>query len=370
MTASATPAVPFLDLKSPYQELRAELDAAIRRVLESGWYILGDEVRGFEREFASYVGTQHCIGLSNGLDALHLALLGWDVGEGDEVIVPSNTYIATWLAITYAGATIVPVEPDLRTYNIDPERIAEAITPRTKAIIAVHLYGQPADIDAIRAIADPRGIHVLEDAAQAHGATLRGRKAGSLGHAAAWSFYPGKNLGALGDAGAITTDDPAFAEKIRTLANYGSQKKYHNLYKGMNCRLDEMQAAVLRVKLSALDDWNVRRTRIARQYSEHLRNSDVTLPFVPEWAQPVWHLYVIRSHRRDAIQNEMTKAGVGSLIHYPIPPFEQPAYADFRHRAASWPLASQIAKEVLSIPIGPHLSEAEAQRVIEVLNHA
>lgn len=363
-----TTRVPFLDLKAPYEELRNELDAAVGRVLASGWYILGEEVRAFEREFAAYTGARHCVGVSNGLDAMHLVLRAWDIGPGDEVIVPSNTYIATWLAVSYAGATPVPVEPGDATLNIDPARITAAITPRTKAILPVHLYGQPADIDAILTIAEKHGLKVLEDAAQAHGSTLRGRKAGSLGHAAAWSFYPGKNLGALGDAGGITTDDEALAQRIRQLANYGSAVKYHNLEKGFNCRLDEMQAAILRAKLPHLDEWNVRRRRIAERYLRELRG--VTLPFVPDWCEPAWHLFVVRTPRRDELQRALAEAGVGTLIHYPIAPFHQPAYAEFRDRAGEWPLASRIADEVLSLPIGPHMTDDEVTTVIAAVNDA
>jgi dTDP-4-amino-4,6-dideoxygalactose transaminase len=366
---SSVPSVPFLDLKAPYAELRAEMDAAVRRVLESGRYLLGEETDAFEREFAAYTGAAHCIGVSNGLDALHLVLRAWDIGPGDEVIVPSNTYVATWLAVSYAGATPVPVEPDERTYNIDPNRIEAAITSRTKAILPVHLYGQPADMDAILWIARTHGLKVLGDAAQAHGATIRGRKVGTLGDAAAWSFYPGKNLGALGDAGAVTTDDPALATRIRTLANYGSLRKYHNLEKGFNCRLDELHAALLRAKLPRLDEWNARRASVAALYRDTIRNG-VGVPYVPEWAGPVWHLFVIRSRRRDALQEALTDAGVGTLIHYPIPPFEQPAYREFADRAGQWPIAASLSRQLLSIPIGPHVTTEQAGYVTEILNRA
>jgi len=369
-TSITDAAIPFLDLTAPYAELKQELDAAVARVLASGRYILGNEVRAFEQEFAAYVGAQHCVGVSNGLDALHLILRAWEVGPGDEVVVPSNTYIATWLAVSNAGATPVPVEPDPRTFNIDPQRIEAAITSRTKVILPVHLYGQPADMTAIMAIAAKHGLRVLEDCAQSQGAEERGRKAGILGDAAAWSFYPGKNLGALGDAGAVTTNDSRTAERIRLLANYGSAVKYHNLEKGMNCRLDEMQAAVLRAKLLVLDEWNARRRAIAAFYDDGIRRDDVTLPFVPEWSSPVWHLYVIRTPRREALLRALAEQGIGTLIHYPIPPFLQPAYAEFGDRAAEWPLAARIAQEVLSLPIGPHLSREDAARVAEAVNRA
>jgi dTDP-4-amino-4,6-dideoxygalactose transaminase len=355
-------------LCAAYRELKEQIDAALARVASSGWYILGEEVHAFESEFAAYTGTAHCVGVSNGLDALHLVLRAWDIGPGDEVIVPSNTYIATWLAVSYAGAMIVPVEPDDQTYNIDPNRIESAITPRTKAILPVHLYGQPADIDAIVEVGRRHGIKVLDDCAQAHGARVRGRRVGSSADASAWSFYPGKNLGALGDAGAVTTDDAALADRIRTVANYGSRVKYHNIEKGFNCRMDEMQAAILRAKLPVLAKWNERRVTVAAEYDRLIKRDDVTLPHVPSWCEPVWHLYVIRSARRDAIQKSLSDAGVGTLIHYPIPAFEQPAYAEFNVRASEWPLAAQLAKEVLSIPMGPHMTGEQIACVAEAIN--
>ena len=364
---SAIP-VPFLDLKAPYKELQRELDAAVHRVMERGWYILGEEVRGFESEFAAYVDAAHCVGASNGLDALHLVLRAWDIGAGDEVIVPSNTYVATWLAVSYTGATPVPVEPDPRTYNLDPGRIEAAVTSRTKAIVPVHLYGQTADMDPIMDVAREHGLKVLEDAAQAQGARYKGRRAGSLGDAAAFSFYPAKNLGAFGDAGAVTTNDNALAERVRVLANYGSRVKYHNVEKGFNCRLDEMQAAILRAKLPSLDDWNERRATIARQYIESLDQSAVILPHVPGWTDPIWHVFVIRSKARDALQQKLQVGGIGTVIHYPIPPFAQPAYAGFAPRAHEWPLAAQMASEVLSIPIGRHMPAGHVTRVVESIN--
>lgn len=363
-------AVPFLDLRTPYRELRDSIDEAIRRVLESGWYVLGEEVRAFERELAAYVGTEHCVGVSNGLDAMHLVLRAWDVGPGDEVIVPSNTYIATWLAVSYAGATPVPVEPDPRTFNLDPDRIEAAVTARTKVILPVHLYGQPAEVGAMREVAARHGLKILEDCAQSHGAMLHGRKAGSLGDAAAWSFYPGKNLGALGDGGAVTTDDAVLAERIRVLANYGSRVKYRNEEKGFNCRLDEIQAAVLRVKLPVLDEWNDRRRAIASFYRTAILREDVVLPSVMEGADPAWHLFVVRSPRRDDLQRVLGDAGIGTLIHYPIPPFLQDAYPEFRARAGEWPIAAAMAGEVLSLPIGPHLTSAAASMVAEAVNRA
>lgn len=356
--------VPFLDLKAPHEELRAELRGAFERVLDSGWFILGNEVRQFEQEFANYCEATHCVGVGNGLEALHLILCAYGIGKGDEVIVPANTYIATWLAASHAGATPVPVEPDVRTYNIDPARIEAAITPHTKAIIAVHLYGQPADMDAINAIAKKHGLKVIEDAAQAHGARYKSRRVGALGDAAGFSFYPGKNLGALGDGGAVTTNDPGLAEKVRVLCNYGSRVKYHNEVKGFNSRLDELQAAFLRVKLNRLDAWNVRRKAIADEYLNALPDTDVVLPYIPEWADPVWHLFVVRSHHRDALQTHLQQCGVDTMIHYPIPPHLQQAYAEIEMQEDSLPIAEAIHREVLSLPIGPHMNKAQVIKVI------
>lgn len=359
--------VPFLDLKAPHEELRAELREAFERVLDSGWFILGNEVRQFEQEFAKYCEAAHCVGVGNGLEALHLILRAYGIGKGDEVIVPANTYIATWLAASHAGATPVTVEPDARTYNIDPARIEAAITPRTKAIIAVHLYGQPADMDAINAIAKKHGLKVIEDAAQAHGARYKSRRVGALGDAAGFSFYPGKNLGALGDGGAVTTNDPDLAEKVRVLGNYGSRVKYHNEVKGFNSRLDELQAAFLRVKLNRLDAWNVRRKAIADEYLNALPDNDVVLPYIPVWADPVWHLFVVRSHHRDALQAHLQQRGVDTMIHYPIPPHLQQAYAGIEMQEGSLPIAEAIHREVLSLPIGPHMNKAQVAKVIAAL---
>lgn len=356
--------VPFLDLKSPAQELRAEIDAAIARVIDSGRYILGPEVEAFEAEFAAYCEADHAIGVANGLDALHLALRAMDIGEGDEVIVPSNTYIATWLAVSQCGAVPVPVEPVEATYNIDPARIEAAVTPRTKVILPVHLYGQPADLDPILAIARRHGLRVLEDGAQAHGARYKNKRIGGHGDAVAWSFYPGKNLGALGDGGAVTTNDPALADRLRVLRNYGSRLKYVNNELGWNSRLDPLQAAILRVKLQHLDAWNARRAGIAGQYLRGLADSGVVLPTVPEWAEPVWHLFVVRHPGRDSLQAKLTAAGVGSLIHYPTPPHRQQAYAGLGIAADAFPLASRLADEVLSLPMGPHQDAGQTAAAI------
>lgn len=362
--------VPFLDLLSTYTELRVEIDAAVKRVLESGWYILGEEVNAFEREYETYCEVKYCVGVANGLDALHLALLALGVAAGDEVIVPSNTYIATWLAVSQCGATPVPVEPDAATYNIDPARIEAAITPRTKVILPVHLYGQPADMDPILAIARKHGLKVLEDGAQAHGARYKGKRIGAHGDVVAWSFYPGKNLGAFGDGGAITTDDAEIAERIRVLRNYGSRVKYVNDVRGYNSRLDPIQAAALRVKLKVLDTWNARRTEIASRYQTTLANVGLNLPFVPEWAEPAWHLYVVQHPQRDALQKKLVEAGIGTLIHYPIPPHLQQAYASAGYVKGQFPIAEQMANQLLSFPIGPHLDEANASAVIAALKAA
>lgn len=359
--------IPFLEMKEPYLELQKELDAAYQRVMESGWYILGKEVEAFEAEFATYCESKHCIGVGNGLEALHLILRGYGIGTGDEVIVPANTYIATWLAVTYAGATPVPVEPDEKTYNIDPTRIEAAITSRTKAIMPVHLYGQPADMDPIMAIAERHGLKVIEDAAQAHGSRYNGCRAGNLGDAAGFSFYPGKNLGAIGDGGAVTTNDAALAEKIRILRNYGSSKKYVNECQGFNSRLDELQAAFLRVKLRHLDTWNSRRSALAKEYTQALAGSGLTLPFVPDFVEPAWHLYVVRSAERDALQGKLSEASIGTLIHYPIPPHLQDAYAGLSYSAGAFPISESVAKTVLSLPMGPHLDRSGVLTIVAAI---
>lgn len=360
--------VPFLDLKACYIELQPEIDAAIKRVLESGWYVLGDEVDAFEREYASYCEAKHCVGVANGLDALHLALLALGVGVGDEVIVPSNTYIATWLAVSQCGATPIPVEPDETTYNIDPTLIEKAITSRTKVILPVHLYGQPADMDAIVAIARKHRLKVLEDGAQAHGARYKGKRVGAHGDVVAWSFYPGKNLGAYGDGGAITTDNPDIADNIRALRNYGSRVKYINEVQGYNSRLDTLQAAVLRVKLKYLDKANQARQSIATQYLRDMTDIGLITPSVPDWADPVWHLFVIRSENRNLLQHQLNQAGVGTLIHYPIPPHLQAAYINLNFSNGSFPIAEQIHNEVLSLPMFPQMRLDQVLMVSESVN--
>jgi dTDP-4-amino-4,6-dideoxygalactose transaminase len=348
--------VPFLELKPAYAELKEEMDAAWHKVMESGWYLLGQELEAFEAEYATFCDARFCVGVANGLDALHLIIRALGIGPGDQVIVPSNTFIATWLAVSYAGATPVPIEPDPRTYNLDPNRLEAAITSHTKAVIVVHLYGQPADMDPIQSITREYGLKVIEDNAQAQGARYKGRRTGSLGDAAGNSFYPGKNLGALGDAGAVTTNDANLADRVRTLRNYGSKEKYHYDYKGFNCRLDEIQAALLRVKLRKLDEWNQRRSRLACHYLEQLGGTaNLTLPSVPEWAQPVWHLFVIQHTQRDRLQARLMEAGISTLIHYPIPPHLSNAYSELGMVRGALPIAEALSEGVLSLPIGPHL---------------
>ena len=365
--------IPFLDLAAAYQELKTDIDAAVARVLASGWYILGPEVEAFEAEWAAYCGVPHAVGVGNGLDALTLALRALGVGPGDEVIVPSNTYIATWLAVTAVGATPVPVEPDPATYNIDPAGIAAAITPRTRVLLPVHLYGQPADLAPILALARQHGLAVVEDAAQAHGARYRGDRLGGHGDAVCWSFYPGKNLGALGDAGAVTTRHADMADRIRVLRNYGSRVKYVNEVQGVNSRLDPIQAAVLRVKLRHLDAWNARRAQIAHAYTQGLQalqGAGLTPPALLPGVEPAWHLYVVRTPQRDALQQYLERAGIGTLIHYPIPPHLQQAYAPLGYGPGAFPIAEALAREVLSLPIGPHLPLPMAHEVIRAVRDA
>ncbi|MEM9355018.1 MAG: DegT/DnrJ/EryC1/StrS family aminotransferase [Pseudomonadota bacterium] len=359
--------VPFLDVGAAYRELKSEIDSAVSRVLDSGWYVLGPEVEAFESEWADYCEAKWAVGVANGLDALILALRALDIGPGDEVIVPSNTYIATWLAISSVGATPVPVEPDPLTYNISPKLIDEAITPHTRALVPVHLYGQPADLDSILELARVRDLRVIEDAAQAHGAIYKGRRIGAHGDVVCWSFYPGKNLGALGDAGAVTTNSGQIAERVSLLRNYGSREKYVNLETGVNSRLDPMQAAVLRVKLKSLDKWTERRRTIANEYDERLRNTGVILPQVPGCVDPVWHLYVVRSAKRDALQAYLNASEIGTLIHYPIPPHMQRAYEKSRFSKIDLSLTTKLADEVLSLPIGPHLGEKCIDNVINTI---
>ena len=350
-----------MDLSQLHETIREPLDAAYRRVVDSGWFSMGPELEAFESEFAEYCEVKHCVGVGNGLEALHLLLRAYGIGPGDEVIVPSNTFIATWLAVSECGATPVPVEPNVDTHNIDPALIGSAITRRTRAIMPVHLYGQPADMDPINEIATKHGLIVIEDAAQAQGARYKNQRVGSLGHAAATSFYPGKNLGALGDGGAVLTNDETIANKVRQLRNYGSTVKYQHDLAGYNSRLDELQAAFLRVKLAELDTWNVLRREVACQYSKLLADTSVVLPFVPEFAEPVWHLYVIRNKQRDALKDHLEQQGVSTVIHYPTPPHLQACYQDFRGQHL--PIAEMLANEVLSLPMFPGLETAGLEQV-------
>ncbi len=349
---------------------RAALIDAFTRVLDSGWYVLGKEVEAFEREYAAYCGTRHCVGVGNGLEALVLILRAWmELGvlkAGDEVIVPANTYIATILAITENGLTPVLVEPDLATCNLDPARIEQHLSPRTRAILPVHLYGQTAEMSAINALARKHGLKVMEDCAQAHGARHAGVRAGALGDAAGHSFFPSKNFGALGDAGAVTTDDDALAEAVRALRNYGSHRKYENLYKGVNSRLDELQAALLRVKLARVDADNQRRRDIAGRYLTEIQHPAITLPMIGTNNEPVWHVFVVRAQPRDALQSHLNAQGIGTLIHYPVPPHQQPAYREWNAR--SYPLTERIHREVLSLPISPVMNDAQVSAVVAACN--
>lgn len=364
--------LPCLDLKAINARQRAELLAAFTRVLDSGWYVLGAEVESFEREFAAWCGAEHGVGVGNGLDALTLIFRSYIalgvMAEGDEVIVPANTYIASILAVSEARLRPVPVEPDPDTFNLDPARIEAAITPRTRAILPVHLYGRTADMERVIPIARRHGLKVVEDCAQAHGARMAGRCVGSWGDAAGFSFYPTKNFGALGDAGAVTTSDAQLARTIRTLRNYGSEKKYHNVMRGVNSRLDELQAALLRVRLPAVDAENARRREIAAIYRAEIRHPGVCVPAAPtDAAEHVWHLFVLRCGRRDELQSHLTACGVQTMVHYPIPPHRQGAYRS-GELAGDWPITDAIHAEVLSLPMGPHLTDVEARRVAGAVN--
>ncbi|MFJ6614083.1 DegT/DnrJ/EryC1/StrS family aminotransferase [Streptomyces sp. NPDC091289] len=364
--------IPFLDLKAPHAEIREELDAAYHRVVDSGWFLLGSELESFEAEFAAYCGAEHCVAVGSGCDALELALRGLGIGPGDEVIVPSATYIATWLSVSAAGATPVPVEVDPATHLLDPALVAAAITSATRAVMPVHLYGQAADLDALRRTAEAHGLAVVDDAAQAHGARYRGRRVGTGTTATAFSFYPGKNLGALGDGGAVLTADAELADRLRLLRNYGSRRKYHHEIRATNSRLDELQAALLRVKLGHLDRWNHRRARIAGQYRAGLAGlPGLRLPETPADTEPAWHLFVVGCDDRDRLQKSLTAAGIGTLVHYPVPVHLSQAYADaHRWPAGSYPIAESIAGQVLSLPMGPHLSDRDVSDVITAVRAA
>ncbi|MFB7030279.1 MULTISPECIES: DegT/DnrJ/EryC1/StrS family aminotransferase [unclassified Streptomyces] len=362
--------VAFHDLRDLHalDGVQAEIDAALLRVSCSGRYLLGPELEAFEEEYARYCENAHCVGVGSGLDALELTLRALGVGEGDEVVVPGHTYIATWLAVSATGARPVPVEPEAGSYLIDPDRLAAAITPRTRAVMPVHTYGHPVDLDAVEAVTAPRGIPVVEDAAQAHGARYKGRRIGSR-YAAAFSFYPGKNLGALGDGGAVVTSDPELAGRIRLLRNYGSRVKYEHEARGTNSRLDEVQAAALRAKLPYLDAWNARRDAVAARYAEGLSGlPGVAVPAVRSWAEPVWHQYVLRTAHREELRRSLAEAGVESLVHYPIAVHRSGAYADAAYPPL--PRSERLAAEVLSLPMGPQLTARDAETVVEAVRHA
>ena len=363
--------VPFHYFRREYTELKNEFDLAYNKVMEGGRYILGEEVSLFEKEFASFIGVKHCIGVGNGLDALRLALEAYGVKSGDEVIVPANTYIATWLAASHCGAIPVPVDASVETYNIDVQKIRSAITNKTKAIIPVHLYSHPAQMQQINELAQEFGIFVLEDAAQSHGSRLNNRMSGALGDAAGFSFYPTKNLGAIGDGGAVTTDNEEIAEKVRVLRDYGQRERYVSNYIGINSRLDELQAALLRVKLKHLEDWNEKRRKIAECYTRFLEDSGVTVPRIPSNSIPNWYIYAIRFSQRDKLMERLKRRGIITLIHYPIPPHLQPAYKFLGYRVGDFPVSEKIAEEELSLPIDPYLNQEEinyvAENVIDLL---
>jgi dTDP-3-amino-3,4,6-trideoxy-alpha-D-glucose transaminase len=358
--------VPFLDVRAATQELEAPVLEAIERVVGGGRYILGDETVAFEREFAAFTGAKHAVGVGNGLDAIALALKALGVGAGDEVIVPTNTFIATWMAVSHIGARPVGVEPTVGQWNLDPDRVEDAITPRTRALVPVHLYGQPADLAELLAVAEKHGLAVVEDAAQAHGARYCGRRIGAHGHAVAWSFYPVKNLGALGDGGAVTTDDPDIGARVRSLRNYGSSRKYVHELLGSNSRLDEIQSAVLRIKLRHLDSWNARRRAIADRYATELADiPGLRLPTSAPRREHVWHLYVVDHDSRDQLQKHLATQGIQTLVHYPIPPHLSSAFAPLGFTEGAFPIAERAARTHLSLPIGPHLSGENVTRVVD-----
>lgn len=360
--------IPFVSFKPMERELDADLRAAFERVYQRSWYIEGEEDAAFEKAFADYCGVEHCIGCGNGLDALMLALKALGVGAGDEVLVPSNTYIATALAVTYTGATPVFVEPDIRTYNIDPMRLEAALTERTKAVMPVHLYGQSCDMGPIMAFAKKHGLYVVEDCAQAHGATYNGKKIGTFGDAAGFSFYPGKNLGALGDAGATVTNNKTLADKIRALGNYGSDYKYHHVYQGNNSRLDELQAAFLSAKLPHLERMNAERRRIADRYLAEVHNEQIVLPYVLPGTEPVWHIFAVRCQKRDELTAYLAEKGISTNKHYPIPIHLQGAYASLHIPQGALPIAEEISATQLSLPMYYGMTDNEVSYVIDALN--
>jgi len=360
--------IKFLDIKASYKEIQSEIDRAVSRVLESGWYLLGPELEAFESEFAAYCGAKYCVAVGSGLDALKFTLLAYDIGPGDEVIVPANTYIATWLAVSHTGAVPVGVDVLEDTYNIDPVKINQAISERTRAILPVHLYGQPADMAPITEIVQKHGLVIIEDAAQAHGALYQGIRTGILGDSGCFSFYPGKNLGAFGDGGAVLSSDSEVIDKVRKLRNYGSSEKYCHDIKGYNSRLDEIQAAILRIKLSKLDEWNKTRSSLAERYAVALKGMpQITLPHVPAWARPAWHLYVIRHPNRDTLIQALSSKGIQTLIHYPLPPYLKNAYSEQGLTKEAFPISSKLSYEILSLPMGPHLDQKQFEHTIDAL---
>lgn len=358
--------IPFLNLSQINNRFRAEIDARFKTILDKGWYLLGEQIAAFEAHFAAYIGTKHAIGCANGLDALRLIIQAYGFGPSDEIIVPANTYIASILAISQNSCTPVLVEPDIYTYNINPDLIEEKITPHTKAIMVVHLYGQAVQMEKIWTLAKKYHLKIIEDAAQAHGAIYQGRRTGNLGDAAGFSFYPGKNLGAMGDGGAITTNDDELAAKLRALRNYGSDKKYHHIYKGLNSRLDELQAVVLDIKLPHLDKDNQRRREIAAYYRKHIKNPAIILPQTYDEKAHVWHIFPVRTQKRDELQRYLKQNGIDTLIHYPTPPHQQPAYREWGEW--SFPVTEEIHRTELSLPISPVLTEEEIKTVTEALN--
>lgn len=361
--------IPFAAVDFMHKEVRNELDEAYKSVVDHTWFIHGKECKAFEEEYAKYIGTAYCIGTATGLDAIYLILRAMEIGTGDEVIIPSNTFIATALAVSYSGATPVLVDPDINTYNIDVKRVEEKITKRTKAIIAVHLQGRTADMDSINRIAQRHNLKVIEDAAQAHGSRYKGRRAGNLSDAAAFSFYPGKNLGALGDGGCVTTNDKQLAEKIRALGNYGSDYKYHHIYKGTNSRLDEMQAAFLRVKLRHLDRWNEERRRIARRYLSEITNPKIILPAEStEEYEHIYHVFAVRCEERDKLERYLEDSDIGTVKHYPIPIHMQEAYKDLKMKEGILPIAEEISKTIISIPMYYGMTDREIKYVINMVN--
>jgi len=360
--------IPFLNFEPMHSEIRTEIVDAFKKIYDSNWFILGQSVEAFEAEFSKYCNTDYCISCGNGLDALSIILRGYDIGAGDEVIVPSNTYIATALAVSYVGAKVVFVEPDIKTFNIDANKIETAITKKTKAIIAVHLYGRPAETDKIKILCEKYNLKLIEDAAQAHGAIYKGKKTGNLGDAAGFSFYPGKNLGALGDGGGILTNDSALAQKVRAIRNYGSTIKYHNEFKGVNSRLDEVQAEFLRIKLNYLDKWNADRQKSAKLYLEGITNNKIILPHINSVDQSIWHVFVVRTEYRDELMDYLKDKGIGTLIHYPIPIHLQKAYKDLGYTTGDFPVAETISKTALSLPIWYGMRDDEINYVVSVLN--